>query len=272
MAPSQPDDVDLPPPVVSPDHYDDTYFRHACGGSDTWRESGGAKADGIYYGSLRRAGLQAGDVVVDLGTGRGELLAVAIELGASRAIGVEYAEAAVTMAQQTIEAHGVGDRTEVILGDARSVPLDDGIADLVTMLDVVEHLAPAELARTLIEARRLLRRGGRLLIHTFPTRTIYDWTYQMQRLAWPGRRKRWPAQPRQDFEPILHVNEQTLWGLRKTLRAAGFNDVKVELGEWVYTGMVPEERARKLYHRLARIPFTPVRALGVSNLWASATR
>lgn len=272
MTSSQHEDVQLPPPVVPPDTYDDAYFRHSCGGSDTWRESGGTKADGIYYGSLRRAGLQAGEVLVDIGTGRGELLAVAVELGAARAVGVEYAEAAVAIARQTIDVHGVGDRTEVILGDARAIPLEDGTADLVTLLDVVEHLAPDELTRTLLEARRLLRPDGRLLIHTFPTRTIYDWTYRVQRLTWPGRRKRWPKQPRNHFELTMHVNEQTLRSLDKALRAAGFAHVKVELGEWVYTGMIPDEGARKLYHRLAKIPFTPVKALGVSNLWGSATR
>lgn len=272
MASSPNDDVQLPAPVVSPAIYTDEYFRHMCGGSDAWRESGAAKVDGIYYGSLRRADLKTGEVVVDIGTGRGELLVIAVEMGASRAIGIEYAEAAVTMARQTIEVHDVGDRAEVILSDARAIPVEDGTADLVTLLDVVEHLAPSELARTLVEVRRILRPGGRLLIHTFPTRTVYDVTYRVQRWLAPGRRKRWPAQPRSEFERATHVNEQTLWSLDKAVRAAGFTTVKVELGEWVYTDMIPSARARKLYHRLAKVPFTPVKALGISNLWASATR
>lgn len=266
------DNGDLPPPVVSPDLYDDTYFRHACGGADTWRESGGSAADGMYYGALQKTALCEGEVVVDLGTGRGELLAVAVEMGAQRAIGIEYAEAAVAMARRTIDAHAVSDRAEVLLADARSVPLEDSLADLVTMLDVVEHLAPEELARSLSEAHRLLRPGGRILIHTFPTRTIYDWTYRYQRALVPGRRKRWPVEPRHDFEPVLHVNEQTVWRLRKAMRGAGFTNASVELGEWIYTDMVPDERARRLYHWLAKVPFTPIRALGVSNLWGRATR
>lgn len=264
-------DDNLPPPMVSPDIYDDAYFRNCCAGSEAWRESGGSRTDGIYQYSLRRAKLQPGEVVVDIGTGRGELLAVAVEKGATRAVGVEYAEAAVEMARQTIAVHGVSDKAEVILGDARSIPLDDGIADLVTLLDVVEHLAPAELALTLAEARRLLRPGGRLLIHTFPTRTIYDVTYRIQRLLWPGRRKAWPVEPRSQLEVKMHVNEQTLWSLHKAINTAGFFDVKVELGEWIYTDMIPDERAKKLYHRIGKIPFAPIRALGASNLWGSAT-
>jgi len=263
---------ELPPPVVPPDLYNDDYFRHACGGSEVWRESGGTKADGIYPGSLTRARLQTGEVVVDIGTGRGELLAVAVKMGAARAIGVEYAEAAVAMAHKTIAAQHVADKAEVILADARAIPVEDATADLVTMLDVVEHLSPDELHRTLGEARRVLKPGGRILIHTFPTRTIYDWTYRWQRRAWPGRAKSWPKQPRNEYELTMHINEQTVWSLARALRAAEFTDAKAELGEWVYTGMIQDAGAAKLYHRLAKVPFTPVRALGVSNLWGSARR
>jgi ubiquinone/menaquinone biosynthesis C-methylase UbiE len=265
-------DAELPPPVVSPDLYDESYFRHACGGSEVWRESGGARADGIYPGSLARAGLQPGEVVVDIGTGRGELLAVAVRMGAARAIGVEYAAAAVAMAHRTIEAHGVADRAEVILADGRAIPVDDETADLVTLLDVVEHLAPTELDATLREARRVMKPGGRLLVHTFPTRTIYDWTYRWQRRISPRRRRAWPAEPRNEYERTMHVNEQTVWSLGRAIKRAGFDDVKAELGEWVYTSMLPDARARRLYHRLARVPFTPIRALGVADIWGSATR
>ena len=70
----------------------------------------------------------------------------------------------------------------------------------------------------------------------------------------------------------MHVNEQTVWSLRSALKGAGFSSVDVELGDWVYTDMVPDQPARRLYHRLAKVPLTPVRALGASNLWATARR
>ncbi len=265
-------DGELPPPTVSPDAYDEAYFRHACGGATEWRESDGSKVAGIYPGCLHKAGLRAGEVLVDIGTGRGELLAVAAKMGASRAIGVEYAPAAVAMAQTTLAAFAVTDRAELILADARAIPLPDATADLVTMLDVVEHLSPDELDRSLREARRLLKPGGRLLIHTFPTRTIYQVTYKWQRALSVSKRRHWPAEPRNAYELAMHVNEQSLWSLRKTMRAAGFADAAVSLGDIVYTDMVPDRRAARLYHRLAKVPIRAVRALGVSNLWGEATR
>jgi ubiquinone/menaquinone biosynthesis C-methylase UbiE len=259
----------LPDPVVSPDVYDEGYFRSCCGGHEEWGSSDGAGAGPMYEGSLRRARLRAGEVVVDIGTGRGELLAVAVEMGASRAVGVEYAAAAVTMAEQTLEAHGVTDRAEVLLADARSIPLDDGIADLVTMLDVVEHLAPDELARSLREAHRILRPGGRILIHTFPTKTIYR-VYSVQRALVPGRRRRWPADPRHPLEKLMHVNEQTVGSLRRAIAAAGFRPARAMTGEWVYTDHIPDKRAHRIYHRLAR--HRAVAPFVVSNLWGEGVK
>jgi ubiquinone/menaquinone biosynthesis C-methylase UbiE len=264
------DNTVVPSPLVSPDLYDDDYYLTICGGSDEWRGSGGAAVAGVYAGSLERAVLRSGEVVVDIGTGRGELLAVAVESGAGRAIGVEYSPAAVRLSSQTIEAHGVADRAEVLLADARRVPLDDATADLVTMLDVVEHLAPDELGVTLAEALRVLRPGGRILIHTFPTRTIYEVTYRLQRALHPNRRRTWPAQPRVEYELLMHVNEQTVTSLRRSLRKAGFSRCHARLGDWVYTDFVPEERARRLYHRLSRIPL--VARLGVSNIWGEGVK
>ncbi|MHB8670308.1 MAG: SAM-dependent methyltransferase, partial [Acidimicrobiales bacterium] len=168
--------AELPTPAVPAAAYDEHYFRHVCAGSDEWEASGGTQPAALYAGCLARAGLRPGEVVVDIGTGRGELLAVAVEAGAARAVGVEYSPAAVALARRTIAACGVADRAEVVAADARELPMEGSSCDLVTMLDVVEHLAADELAATLREALRIHRPNGRLLVHTKPTRTIYDVT------------------------------------------------------------------------------------------------
>jgi SAM-dependent methyltransferase len=260
----------LPPPVVPPEVYTEEYYRHDCGEAEIWNASDGRELGGIYYGMLDRIGFRPGQVLVDIGTGRGEILAAAVGRGAALAIGVEYARTAVTLADHTIEVLGVGDKAKVILADARSIPLDDGVADVVTMLDVVEHLAGPELPRAFAEVRRILRPGGSVHIHTLPTRTLYNVTYRLQRLARPSRWRRWPADPRQDAERLMHVNEQSLWSLRRGLRRAGFVDVRVEPGVWMYTDFVPDERARRLYRGLAKLP--GARVFGAANLLAMATR
>jgi ubiquinone/menaquinone biosynthesis C-methylase UbiE len=261
---------ELPAPAVDPDVYDEDYYLTCCGGHETFGPSGGSKFAGMYPNALEMAGLRDGETVVDVGTGRGELLVVAVKKGASRAIGVEYAEAAVALARRTVSQHEVADRAEVVLADARAMPIDDGSADLVTMLDVVEHLTDDELARSFAEILRILRPGGRLFIHTFPTRTIYDVTYRALRMTSLRRRRAWPADPRNEFEHKMHVNEQTLGSMRRSLRAAGFSPVDVTLGKWVYTDHVPDAGGKRIYERLAKHRLT--RPLGIANIFATAVK
>ena len=103
-------------------------------------------------------------------------------------------------------------------------------------------------------------------MHTMPNRTIYNVTYRVLRALRPS----WPADPRNDYERRMHVNEQTVSSLRRALRAAGFRRVRVSTGDWVYTEFVPNERLRGLYRWLARKRVTS--RLAAADIWAEARR
>ena len=68
----------------------------------------------------------------------------------------------------------------------------------------------------------------------------------------------------------MHVNEQTKSSLTGSIRQAGFSNVRVERGAWIHTSFLPEERAKRLYQRLAAHRLTA--GLGIADLWAEATR
>lgn len=257
---------ELDAPAVPPEAYTEEYYRELCGDAAEWDPVG--SIGGIYahvLGDLLP--LSPGQTLVDVGCGRGELIVLAAERGI-RAVGIEYAPAALRLAQQTIDGHGTGRLARAVLGDARALPVPAAEADAVTMLDVVEHLTARELHSALLEARRALASGGTLLIHTFPNRLIYDITYRWQRRLALGRRRSWPAEPRNVLERRMHVGEQTLAGLRDAVAAAGFARVRGWWGEWVYTDFVPSPRARRTYARMARIP--PLRRFAVANLFVEA--
>jgi SAM-dependent methyltransferase len=112
--------------------------------------------------ALRRAfalaHIAAGDRVLDLGCGAGDLTADLSAAGAA-VVGVEVAEAAVNRARARHPELDV--RLAALDGP---LPLDDRSFDVVWASEVIEHVP--DTARWLSEVRRVLAPRGRLLLTT----------------------------------------------------------------------------------------------------------
>jgi SAM-dependent methyltransferase len=106
--------------------------------------------------ALLLAEARPGERVLDLGCGAGRFTGALREAGAE-AIGVEVAEAALERARENVPG---GDFR--LVGPDGVLPLGHGEVDLVWCSEVLEHVA--DTAGLLLEARRVLRRGGRLLL------------------------------------------------------------------------------------------------------------
>jgi SAM-dependent methyltransferase len=91
--------------------------------------------------------------ILDVGCGTGTMLGYLASYG--KAQGVDIDEEAIGYCRE----RGLVD---VSLGEAADLPFDDGTFDLVTALDVIEHLDDD--AAALGELRRVLRPGGHLLV------------------------------------------------------------------------------------------------------------
>ena len=235
---------------VSPDVYDRRYFFASCEGYKEFRESGGRKLGYRFQKALELACIQPGERVLDVGCGRGELVAHAAMLGAE-AVGIDYAEEAVRIADEALAEYPpeVHERASVRLMNARSLEFDDASFDLALMSDVVEHLYPSELAEALREVRRVLRPGGRLIVHTCPNKLLYEVTYPLYirnvhrvvcRVAEIAGYQSYVIGPnlsvglqfpRTDDERRVHVNEQTASGLAQSLAECGFCVRKTEYWE-----------------------------------------
>ena len=112
---------------------------------------------------LSHADVQAGERVVDLGSGRGEDCLVAAELVGreGHVIGVDMTPEMVAKARATARALAL-DHVEFRQSQIETLPIDDQWADVV-ISNCVFNLSP-EKHKVFLEALRVLRPGGRLVI------------------------------------------------------------------------------------------------------------
>jgi len=242
--PSAPDRVD-------PDVYTRDYYLTNCHGYEDFVISNGRRVGPRFVKALALAGDLRGKCVLDVGCGRGELV-IQSALRGAEAWGIDYAPAAVEIAQRALDevADGATARMHVAQMDVKALEFGDGFFDVVFMMDVVEHLYPAELAAALAELRRAIRPGGLLIMHTSPNKTFEEKVYpaysrrvnqvalSLSRLLrfrdglfnetmLPTGREF----PHDRFEREMHINEQSAPGLRREAERHGFRVRSVEFWE-----------------------------------------
>lgn len=158
--------------------------------------------------ALLLSAVEPGERVLDLGCGAGRFVAALRDAGAEP-VGVELAEAALE------RARGVAPGADLRLVEPDgSLPLEHASVDLVWCSEVLEHVA--DTAHLLLEARRVLRPGGRLLV-TVP----YHGRVKAAAIALA----RFDAH----FDPLgQHLRFYTRRSLARALHATGFADVRIE--------------------------------------------
>jgi ubiquinone/menaquinone biosynthesis C-methylase UbiE len=210
---------------ISSEEYTEDYYTRACHGYSEFFATGGVELPLRLSLPLKIVAPRPEMRVVDIGCGRGEL-AVHLARAGAFVWGVDYAEAAVKIARQLLDAASFNDvrgMIQFLRGSALDLPLPASSVDAVTMLDVVEHLTPPELDRALQEARRVLTVRGRLIIHTMPNLWYYRYGYPLYRLVQRIRDQQLPADPRDRWlYKEVHVNEQTPMTMAATLQRNGF--------------------------------------------------
>jgi SAM-dependent methyltransferase len=163
-------------------------------------------------------GSAEGRRILDVGCGTGTMLSYLADYG--KAQGVDIDEEAIGYCRE----RGL---TDVRLGSAETLPFEDGSFDLVTALDVVEHLDD-DLA-ALREFRRVLRPGGTLLV-TVPAHPFL-----------------WGDQD----EVNLHKRRYLAPQLRDRLAGAGFEVLRVTyINAFMFPPIAAVRMLRRLEHRL----------------------
>lgn len=107
-----------------------------------------------------------GGVLIDVGTGTARFLvqvAERPEFDGVRLIGTDYFDDMVERARATVRECGLSERIEIRQADVHAMPQDDGSVDFVVSRSTIHHWADP--ARAFRELFRILRPGGRCVIH-----------------------------------------------------------------------------------------------------------
>lgn len=130
---------------------------------DSWEDVAGSDA----FQALRdliceRAAPRPADRALDLGAGTG-LLALALAPRVAHVTAVDVSEAMVDRLAQNAAKEGLTN-VEAVVGDLRSLPLEDESVDLVVSNYAFHHLDDTGKELALSEVRRVLLPGGRMVV------------------------------------------------------------------------------------------------------------
>jgi len=200
----------MPERIVSPELYSENYF---MSDNEGWKEYVSGLECNIhpkFAKALELADVRAGDRVLDIGCGRGELVYYAVKKGA-RAIGIDYSEAAIGIAGKTIEK--LEDRLRPLaraeVGDVVTHSFTDKFS-VIFMIEIAEHMYDWQLKAAFGRIKELLAPDGRLVIMTpnyyyekylFPIKNIMNIPFNF--IKWPMRILRGKYKPK-DFHELLN--------------------------------------------------------------------
>jgi arsenite methyltransferase len=157
------------------------------------------------------ARLNAGDVVLDLGSGGGiDVLLSAKRVGpAGKAYGLDMTDEMLALANEN-KRRARADNVEFLKGEIENIPLPDNSVDVIISNCVINLSADKD--RVLREAFRVLKPGGRFAVSDVVTRGLILPEIRKNVLLWVGC--------------VAGALDETEY--RKKLAAAGFEQVEIE--------------------------------------------
>lgn len=130
-----------------------------------WQFEKGAATIEFYKGFFEPSEMFEGKEILDMGCGAAGKSIYYASLGAKMVVGVDIVPHYEAEANELAAKLGYADKFRFVLASADSLPFPDESFDTVIMNDFMEHISNPEAA--LLEARRLLKKDGRIFIN-FP--------------------------------------------------------------------------------------------------------
>lgn len=261
--------------------YTEDYFLNFTDGSAEFKRSLGKVLTPRCSYSLKLAEIRLGMKVLDVGCGRGEVLIYSAKQGAE-AVGVDYASAAIKLAKKAIakQPSNVQKRIKLIQRDVCKLPFDNEMFDRVFFLDVIEHLTLGQGKKALSEVRRVLKKDGLLILHTWPNQLYVKLGYPYWSWLWMAiltLLKGGKKFPPRELEPspydrIIHVNVQNYFTFRKMLKEAGLKTRFILKLEPLESASLKNQLLYSLY-KLKPFSLTwPLNIIFCDHLWVVAKK
>lgn len=154
--------------MINQNLYDSKYFLYSEGAQQFFRN----EIHSRFYRAANIVNLEnrSSITILDVGCGRGDFIKVlASQYSQINIIGIDYSDAAVDIAKENLSKYL---NVNILKSDSANLPFKNNSIDYVFCLDIVEHLYPDHLDKTIKSVFRILKPGGGIIIHTFPTKYI----------------------------------------------------------------------------------------------------
>jgi len=170
--------------------------------------------------------------VLDFGCGRGEMAYHSAMKGAD-VLGVDYSKSSIKLCRKLPKK--VRGKLKFQLIDSPKIDLPDNSVDLIFFIDVIEHLYPKEVNAVLAEFMRVLKIGGKVVMHTAPNREYYDigYRYYTRWVSILANATVWKyifkdhlvdtKSPRDPFDSLSHINECSLDDVKQFFKKRKFS-------------------------------------------------
>ncbi len=236
-----------------PASYSKSYFLNECAGAKEF-VCGEESEHAIFEYLFEIAGEMNHKTVLDVGCGRGEMVLSALKRGAHNVTGLDFSPDAIEIARNNVENNGDVDRhrANFICGDALNYSFEKKF-DFIFLADVVEHLYENQLISLFANLKTALSPGGKIIIHTMPTREFiyigqyFKWLYCLLRRK-PFYRLTFKSQMAQ-----THVNLQSKNCLAKVLKGSKYS---------IWYDFADRKLVKKILKKVGLARFLS------SNLWA----
>jgi SAM-dependent methyltransferase len=212
--------------------YTQAYYTQDCGGYEAFLQHQGRRLEDPRLRAVAAiATIVPRGRVLDLGCGRGELAYFLANLG-YEVTAVDYSEDAIALAQSVFATapEEIKQRVTFCCASVVAATFESNHYDLAIASDLIEHLAPGEVAQLYANVRRWLKPTGRFVLHTFPNLWHYRYDYPRRRRT-AAKLGAWlPLDPRTRYERLMHINEQSPRVMKRQLSQA-FEHVSLWFGD-----------------------------------------